>query len=162
MHRDRSTRSRIQVRGSRDRLIDLLGLGLTYPLQDPEVDDSKLKVPYEDVAHVPVDPGQEDVEFVLHTRNETSVEGAESVPGTGELTLLKTPPITEGVTYKIYAKKIESGLATHLHETAKVVVGLDVILNARIHAPLLEPEAENPVDTAPRIIDFREIAHDSR
>ena len=48
----------IRLRGSRDRLVDLLGFGETYPLQDVSVRAEDLIVPIGTTAKIPVDPGQ--------------------------------------------------------------------------------------------------------
>ena len=149
----------VQVRAARDRLIDLLGFGQTHPLQDLSVRDEKLKVPFGDPAKVPIDASQADVRYQL--RDKDATEDEETVPcdggqpGTGGTLELTTPPIDEDVTFKIFACKPHSGRWAWLDQTATVKVGLDTALAARIlHAPLLDPRIEDPVDTDPRIVDF--------
>jgi hypothetical protein len=144
------------VRAARDRVIDLLGLGETYPLQDPEIRDEKLTVPVEETAKIPIAPGQSDAEFGLYSRDEKPVDGAVAVRGTGGVTLLETPPIIEDVTYKVLARKLDSQRQAWLHETPTIKVGLDASLGARILSSLLDPRIENPGDALPRITDYRQ------
>ena len=58
----------IRLRGARDRLVDLLGFGETYPLQDVPVRAEELIVPIETTAKIPIDPGQSDVLYQLRDR----------------------------------------------------------------------------------------------
>ena len=96
----------IRLRGARDRLVDLLGLGETYPLQDLPVLAEELIVPLDTTAKIPVDPGQSDVLYELRDRGqEVSSAGAW---GTGGKTILETPPMEEDVTFEILAQKIDT------------------------------------------------------
>ncbi len=145
----------LHLRAARDRVIDLLGLGETHPLQDPEIDNTRLMVPFEQTARIPIDPGQSDAEYALYSRDEALIADTDAARGTGATTFLETPPIVEDVTYKIRARKLysERQRAAFLHRTATVKVGLDASLEARILAPPIDPLIENPADTLPRIID---------
>jgi hypothetical protein len=141
-------------------VIDLLGLGETYPLQDVAVKDERLKVPFDTTAKIPIDPAQPDVEYQLHDRDQEPVPGTIPQVGTGGEILLETPPIAEDVTYMILASKLRwqgieghPGREAYLHQEATVKVGLDLSLDARILAGLLDPLIENPADTDPRIVD---------
>ncbi|MEM8964328.1 MAG: hypothetical protein AAGD38_22775, partial [Acidobacteriota bacterium] len=141
------------VRATRDRVIDLLGVGQTHPLQDPEVGD--LKVPFGQTAKILIVPGQSDVNYELRESDDLSVPAFADAEGTGATTVLETPPITEDVTYSILAyKRDDPGRSAWLHQTATVRVGLDTSLSARIDARPLDPSHSNPADTAPRIVDF--------
>lgn len=161
----------LRARDSRDRLIDILGFGKTYPLRDLQVRDDRLTVPFDNSAKVPIDTTQRDVSYRLEDKRTgepiTRREGDADVPieadGTGDTILLETPKIQEDVTYKILATKIESrnaadvaapARAAHLHQTATVKVGLDVTLDARIRAPALDTTVETPADSDPRVVFY--------
>jgi hypothetical protein len=144
----------IHIRDARDRLIDLLGIGQTYPLRDLTVRDEQLTVAFNTSAKVPIEPSQRDVTYQLHDKDNQPVARAE-VQGNGEQTILETPNIQEDITYTIYARKLLTGKYTYLRETATVKVGLDVSLQAWIrNAPLLDPTIDNPPPTAPRIVPY--------
>ena len=49
----------IYARAARDRLIDLLGLGETYPLRDLKVDEVQLTVSFDEPSAFKVEPAQE-------------------------------------------------------------------------------------------------------
>jgi hypothetical protein len=159
----------IHVRDARDRLIDLLGLGQTYPLRDLAVSDKRLMVPFDTVARIPIKDSQKGVLYQLHHRHalvkrtETYEEGKEDsdvpieVEGNGGTIDLETYKIQEDITFEIFAKKQQSGRETYLHQTTTVKVGLDTELNAWIRdVPYLDPTDESPPDpdTAPRIVDY--------
>ncbi len=144
----------IHVRAARDRLIDLLGIGETYPLRDLAVPDDQLTVAFNTSAKVPIEPSQMDVMYQLRDKNNNPVAGAE-VQGNGDRAIIETPKIQENITYTIYAKKLLTGRDTYLRETATVQVGLDVSLQAWIlDAPPLDPASENPAPTDPRIVQY--------
>jgi hypothetical protein len=144
----------IQVRDARDRLIDLLGMGQTYPLRDVAVRDEQLTVAFNTRAKVPIEPSQAGVVYQLHDKDGRPVAGAE-VQGNGERAIIETPGIRDDITYRIYARKLLTGRDTYLRETATVKVGLDVSLQAWIlNAPLLDPTIEKPAATDPRIVDY--------
>jgi hypothetical protein len=144
----------IHVRDVRDRLIDLLGIGQTYPLRDLTVRDEQLTVAFNTSAKVPIEPSQMGVLYQLHDKNNKPVAGAE-VQGNGDRAIIETPKIQEDITYTIYARKLLTGRDTYLRETATVKVGLDVTLQAWIrNAPPLDPASENPAPTDPRIVQY--------
>src|SRR5262245_47730482 len=144
----------IHVRDARDRLIDLLGIGQTYPLRDLAVRDEQLTVAFNTSAKVPIEPSQLGVVYQLHDRDNKPVVGAE-VPGSGDRAITETPKIHDDITYTIYAKKLLSGRDTYLRETATVKVGLDITLQAWMrNAAPLDPASENPAPTDPCIVDY--------
>ncbi len=144
----------IHVRAARDRLIDLLGIGETYPLRDLAVPDDQLTVAFNTSANVPIEPSQMDVMYQLRDKNNNPVVGAE-VQGNGDRATIETPKTQENITYTIYAKKLLTGRDTYLRATATVQVGLDVSLQAWIlDAPPLDPASENPAPTDPRIVQY--------
>ncbi|MCP4699277.1 MAG: hypothetical protein GY862_20880 [Gammaproteobacteria bacterium] len=155
--------TQIQLRHARDRLIDLLGLGQTYPLQDLAVSE-QLTVAISTPAKIHIENSQPGVLYQLHdrqalvTQTPDGEQGAGApiqTQGTGEEIILKTYKIEEDVVFEILAKKEQSGREIYLHKTATVKVGLDVALTASIqNAPYLDPAIEKPAVTAPRIVDY--------
>ena len=152
------------VRDARDRLIDMLGIGKTFPLRDLDVRDERLMVPINATAKVPIEISQSDVLYSLYTRDDKPVHRAGQVPaeskGNGGTLILETPTIVEDITYKIRAAKIRAAKPdmesiTFLHQSATVKVGLDVSLEAEIlNAELLDPAIESPAISDPRIVDY--------
>jgi hypothetical protein len=148
------TITHIHVRDVRDRLLDLLGIGQTYPLRDLAVRDEQLTVAFNTSAKVPIEPSQIGVAYQLHDKDNKPIAGAE-VQGNGDRVIIETPKIQEDITYSIYARKLLTGRAAYLRETATVKVGLDVTLQAWIrNAPPLDPALENPTPTDPRIVHY--------
>ncbi|MCA9657111.1 MAG: hypothetical protein KC486_02100, partial [Myxococcales bacterium] len=67
------------LRDSRDRIIDLLGLGETYPLCDVAVTD-ELKVPFSANARLVVTPSQETVRYELRDNAGDGPQGRRDAP----------------------------------------------------------------------------------
>ncbi len=151
----------IPIRDARDRLIDLLGFGETYPLRDLAILDERLTVPFNASAKIPLEPSQLDVRYQLYDRedqpvkrNPQALKGIE-VQGTGNTLLIETPPVQDDVTYKLKAVKNRTNRSVYLHETATIKVGLDVTLKARIlTGTRLDTGIEIAQDIDPRIIDY--------
>ena len=154
------TTHHIQVRDARDRVIDLLKIGQTYPLRDLAVPDDQLTVPIDDTAHVAVEDSQQDVTYQLHDKDDQPVIGKATkspiqAPGDGATVLLETNTIQEDITFKVYAQKQHSDKTAYLHQTATVKVGLNTKLNAWMRdVSFLDPSVDehNPADA--RIIDY--------
>ena len=152
------------VRAARDRLIDMLQIGKTFPLRDLDVRDERLMVPINATAKVPIEISQSDVLYSLYTRDDKPVHRAGQVPaesrGNGGTLILETPVIVEDITYKIRVAKIRAAKpdpesVTYLHQPATVKVGLDISLEAEIlNGKLLDPSNESARISDPRIIDY--------
>jgi hypothetical protein len=145
------------LRGARDRVIDLLGLGETYPLQDTAVSADRLTVAFGTSAKISIFPGQTDANYTLHDPKDQAVTA--SVLGTGGETVLTTPPMTDDQTFRIFASKIDTFASKvdrqdFLTQVADVKVGLDLTISTFIDAPLLDPTKDHPVSTDPRIVDY--------
>ncbi|HEY4899326.1 MAG TPA: hypothetical protein VIH91_00775 [Terriglobales bacterium] len=152
-----SATTQILLRAARDRVVDLLGLGESNPLQDVPVSADRLTVAINTTAKISIDPGQADVTYSLRDRNDKSVSSDNA--GTGAATILVTPAITEDQTFRIFASKIDafaSGIKRqdYLTQVAEVKVGLDTTLNAFIDAPLLNPRTDSGASSNPRIVDY--------
>ena len=98
--------TQILLRSARDRVIDLLGIGETYPLRDVAVSADRLTVALNTTAKISIDPGQSDVVYTLWDRNDKAVSA--DAPGTGAATILVTPSIKEDQTFRIFASKMEA------------------------------------------------------
>ncbi len=152
-----SVTTQILLRAGRDRVIDLLGLGETYPLQDTAVSADRLTVAFGTSAKITIFPGQTDVDYTLRDPKDQTVTAP--APGTGGDTVLTTPPIKDDQTFRIFASKIDTFASKidrqdFLTQVADVKVGLDATLNAFIDAPLLDPHSDHPASSDPRIADY--------
>lgn len=146
----------ITVRDARDRLIDLLGFGQTYPLADLAVQDEQLTVAFNTIAKIPIDDSQKGVLYQLRFKGQpverrTSGEKGRGVTieaeGDGGTLILETYKIQEDTEFQIFARKQSSAFATYLIQSATVKVGLDVRLAASIlRAPYLDPTLTGPTD----------------
>src|SRR5208283_1048375 len=114
-----ATDANLQLRDARDRLIELLGLGKTYPLQDLPVRGEQLTVAPNVATQIFIDDSQPGVIYQLFD-GKNPVELA--LEGNGARLGLKTPPITEDITYRILARKLGTGLQAYLHQSATVAV----------------------------------------
>lgn len=133
----------IELRGARDRLIDVLGIGETYPLADTAVRAQQLTVSYGDSAVLEIDPSQIDVRYELY-EGTTAVMPLCAVDGTGETITLSGPPIQEDHTYRLRAfKRDRPERQLFLLQQATVKIGLKRALPAAIQgvsadAPLVD------------------------
>jgi hypothetical protein len=124
-----STPTALRFRDARDRMIDLLGLGETYPLRDLTVRDDRLTVAFGSTAKVPVEISQPDVTYGLRDKDGHSAGVA--MVGTGDTVLIETPTIHDDITYTVHARK-PSGREADLFTPGPVKVGLDLDLAATI------------------------------
>jgi hypothetical protein len=154
-------------RAARDRLIDLIGIGKTYPLTDLEVARLAVKVAVNHQADIPIELSQSYVRYQLHTTDNKVVLDTNNSPftvdGNTAQALLKTPEISVQSSFKIYANKllangaIDQKYGAYLQHLPKVSVGLDTQLSARIiDADLLEGDQNINTDMSPRIIDYNQ------
>jgi len=150
----------IPLRDARDRVIDLLGFGETYPLRDLPVLDERLTVPFRAKAKLPIALSQKDVRYKLFDREGQPVKQIASektieAQGTGDTLLLESPPIEEDTTYQIQGLKTSSGLNTFLWARATVKVGLDLSLKAEIQTGArLHPGLDALSLDDARIVDY--------
>ncbi len=155
-----ATSTLIQLRDARDRLIDLLGIGQTYPLRDLAIRDEQLMVAFNTTAKIPITNSQRGVIYRLCDQHNKPLYDKDQQPiiieaeGNGGELLLETPRIQEDITYTIKATKRQTGKSQFLLQLGEVKVGLDTTLKASsLAAPLLDP-VENPPFNAPRIVDY--------
>lgn len=162
----------IPVRAARDRVIDAIGLGDTYPLTDLNVIADRLKVPFGGTASIPIAHAQYDVRYELCSPSGMPLGAAHAGDGAGATLIIESPPVGEDVTYRIRATKLRrvAGLPPQaprfLQEPAPVKVGLDTMLPIAIGeawdssgtplgvAPLLDTLAADPQPSDPRIVPY--------
>ena len=155
-----STSGHIHVRAARDRVIDLLGLGETYPLQDVTV-RSEPAVGFGQRASFEIEPGQENVRYEL---NELREDGSLlplpcSADGVDGLTTLQGPAITGNTRFRIRAFKIDRPeRSAFLLGTTLVKVGIDAGRRAWIqNVPKLHPDLVGQADKDPWIADHGSV-----
>lgn len=143
----------LYARAARDRLIDLLGLGETYPLQDVSVQEQQLTVSFDEPSEVDVEPAQEDVAYALY-ENGVLVDPDAAVTRVGSIVTLEGPVITADRIFQVHAAKIGGHQhATFLLDKAIIKVGLDTGVRAWISGgSLLSPLSAGDLDT--RITDY--------
>lgn len=141
----------VYAREARDRVLDLLGLGETYPVRDVTVDEEQLTVDFDSPSLFRIEPAQEDVDYALYEHGE-AVTPPGAVTRAGPIVTLEGPVITEDRVFQIRAAKIgRPQRFTFLLDTAKIKVGLNTGLRARIAGSLLNPLSSGDLD--PRVTD---------
>lgn len=151
----------VPVRSARDRIIDLLGIGDTYPLTDLNVVADQLKVAFGGTAKIPIENAQAGVTYELCDPKGQPLGDKFKADGNDATLVIETPNVTEDVTYRIRATKKPAGSALppqtprFLDEAAPVKVGLDTALVVEIlNAPILDPANPNPQPSDPRIVPY--------
>ena len=148
-----------RLRDARDRLIDLLGIGQTYPLADLALAGNQT-IACNETCQIPLPFSQQRVIYALCDKTGEPLVPAIQVTGDGSggdnSLYLETPPITEDITYTISATK-PSGLSLMLNQRVDVKMGFDTSLIACIvvvspNTQLLDPSDPGP--TAARIVDY--------
>jgi hypothetical protein len=120
----------VRVRDARDRLLDLLEIGETYPLQDLAVQSEQPTVAFNTTSRIGIANSQQGVVYQLCDANKTPVtrppvngqgeEAPVTAEGNGAALYLETPPVREQVTFTIHARKLQSGRAAYLHQVVHV------------------------------------------
>ncbi|WP_333873265.1 hypothetical protein [Methylobacter sp.] len=143
----------ILLRDARDRLIDRLAIGHTYPLRDLAIADVGT-VAYNMKARIVISCSQQDVSYRLCDNQQQPLVPEIKQQGNGGDLELISPAIVNDRSFTIQATKAGSGLSTFLLETPTVKVGLDLTLTAGIqNAPLLLP-SPTPAANDAKIVDY--------
>ncbi|BAM90274.1 hypothetical protein S58_42890 [Bradyrhizobium oligotrophicum S58] len=137
-----STPTVLRLREARNRMLDVLRLGETYPVRDLPVPNERLTVAFNDTAAIKVESSEKGADYGLRTKAGDAVGAI--VKGAGDTVTLTTPPIRDDVTFTIHARA-PSGREADLLATAGVKVGLDLSLLA-----IVLPE-DGP---SPRMLDY--------
>ncbi len=166
------------LRDSRDRIVDLLGIGETYPLRDLGVSE-ELVVPFHSNARLIVSDSQRQVRYELRDhaghgpedRPQGAIERIDNGQrvevagdGNGAALLLLTPAADEDITFTVLASKRhprpgdeDSVRAVYLRQQTRIKVGLDTQLAASVPTDAegvtyLDPNARGDSDA--RIISY--------
>lgn len=152
---ERAIPRHLYVRDARDRILDLLGIGETFPLRDVRLRETSVTVDYDTPSVIRIEPGQLGVLYVLY-EGESQVQPPSSVVGNGGLTTLPVPPLTKDRIFRVRATKMgRSERSVFLLQSASFKVGLDIGLRAYLlGTPTLNPALVEAPDTAPRITDY--------
>ncbi|MGZ8157292.1 MAG: hypothetical protein ACXWT1_06285 [Methylobacter sp.] len=121
----------IPLRAARDRLIDYLGIGETYPLRDLAISETS-KVAYNIKARIVISNSQQGVSYRLCDDQQHALTPDIALEGNGGDLELISPPIVTNRKFTIQATKISNKLSTVLLKTIIVNVGLDLGLAATL------------------------------
>ncbi len=115
------------LRDARDRLIDLLGIGRTYPLVDLPVNYTD-KVAVEEKGTVTLPFSQQGVTYELHYKDgKTALDEKE---GNGDKLELITPPIKSDINFKVRANNKSKKFVLDLRAEILIKEGLNLDLQA--------------------------------
>jgi hypothetical protein len=152
----------VPVRSARDRVVDLLGIGDTYPLTDLNVVADQLKVAFGGTAKIPIEHAQAGVTYQLCDPKGKPLGAAFAGNGEDATLVIETPKVDQDITYRILATKRPASGSTlppqesrFLDEEAPVKVGLDTGLVIELRGvPLLDPNRPSPRPSDPRIVPY--------
>jgi hypothetical protein len=159
-----ATELHVRVRDARDRVIDLLGFGRTYPIRDLPL-PSLITVGPNQATTIPLALSQQGVIYELRDRRTGIAIANQDIPiavvGTGGPISLPTPPIVEDVSYRILAVKLHDGVRHEawLHGAITIEEGIDTSLTARIRlvepvVGMLDLTIDNPQPSDARLVDW--------
>jgi|GEM_PF-528936 len=172
------------LRSARNRVIDALGLGDSFPLTDLVVADGgaggPIKVAHGRSARIAIDAAERGVRYTLRGPDGQPLKGADGQPlppvwvdGNGGRVLIETPPITDDISFRIQATKLQqpAGLPPQppvwLAQLASVQVGLDTRLLVELpDLPLLDATLAEPQPGDARLAAYgdraRVLVHQSQ
>lgn len=127
----------LKLRGSRDRIIDLLQLGETYPLVDTQVTAQYEKVIFGARPILLVTPSQVGVRYTLYSRGAVV---SPSVEGTGETIAITGPVMNEARSFRVFAEKID-------HPQRRLFLDESVTISVGVRTDL--PVTFLPADASP-------------
>ena len=172
------------LRSARNRVIDALDLGDSFPLTDLVVADGgaggPIKVAHGRSAHISIDDAEAGVRYTLRGPDGQPLKDAQgqalppvAVDGNGGRVVIESPPVTDDITFRILATKLRpaAGLPAQppvlLAQAAAVKVGLDTRLAVELpDLPLLDTTLANPQPGDVRLAAFgdrtRVLVHQSQ
>jgi hypothetical protein len=143
----------ILLRDARDRLIDWLAIGQTYPLRDLAIADIGT-VAYNMKARIIISYSQADVSYCLcDSQQQPLVPEIKQQGNGGDLELI-SPAIVNDRSFSIQATKLSNGLSAMLLQIPTVKVGLDLALVAGIQNASLLQASPEPAANDARIVDY--------
>lgn len=176
--------AQLRLRDARGRVIDLLGLGRSFPLRDVPWPQTAVVAPGTP-ATITLRYSQRDVKYQLRDANDQPVLHNDlpiEAEGTGGELSLHTPPIDVDVTYRVLATKIDlvdpppegevpppppEPRSAWLHGAIDIKEGVDPKLTIEIiDLPLLDQRIDSPKPTDARIANYgatvRVAVHDAQ
>jgi len=149
----------VPVRSARDRIIDFLGIGDTYPLTDLNVVADQLKVAFGGTAKIPIENAQAGVVYQLCDPKGNPLGDKFAAEGADDTLVIETPVVSEDITYRIRAAKNPRGAGAQdprfLDEGAPVKVGIDTQLVIEIlQAPVLDSNKPDPQPSDARVVAY--------
>ena len=162
----------ITLRDARDRIINILGIGLTYPIKDLDLNDDDPDEPRvvatNESEKIEIRQAQEGVVYELHDEDGNPVligedgqvkEDGQRITGSlkpgrsGQSVDLETPRVTKDVTYTIFASRQDAGitLETYLNRSVSIREGLNTKLNVSF-----VPSGQQDVSGREIVVDFRD------
>ena len=167
------------LRSARNRVIDALGLGDTYPLTDLRVADgivasgpgAGIKVAHGRSARIAIDDAEAGVLYSLRGPDGGPLRDARGRPlpdveveGQGGRLVIESPPVVEDIRYRVQARKRSGppGLPPQppvlLDQAAPVRVGLDSTLVLQLpDLPLLDATLANPLPGDVRLCSHGDV-----
>lgn len=143
----------IPLRDARDRLVDYLAIGHSYPLRDLAINDVGT-VAYNMQARIIIKNSQQGVTYLLCDNKQQPLVPEIKQEGNGGDLELITPKIVNDRSFSIQAAKLTNSLSAFLLQIPTVKVGLDLTLAAGIqNAELLLPNPAPAANDA-RIVDY--------
>lgn len=148
-------------RASRDIVIEGLGLGATWPLQQVPPIETELTVPFGEAAAVRLCDAQSDVNYSLVLRDQPlALPTPPRVEG--DVLAIRTPPVEEDLTLGVMARKRHPSSARPtlersgpLAQSVHVKVGLDASLPvALIGHPRLDPALSKPTAEDSHLVQY--------
>ncbi|MBL8350887.1 MAG: hypothetical protein JNL87_11280 [Burkholderiaceae bacterium] len=164
----------VALRSARNRVIDALGLGDTFPLTDLTVADGgaggPIKVAHGQPARIAIEAAEAGVRYELRGPEGRPLRDAQgqalppvAAVGADERLVLEGPPVTDDITYRILATKLQPapGLPSQppvlLAQGAAVKVGLDTRLAVGLpDLPLLDGTLASAQPTDARLCSHGE------
>ncbi len=157
----------IPIRSARNRIIDLLGIGDTYPLTDLNIVADQLKVTFGGIAKIPIEHAQAGFKYQLCDPSGQSLGDAFQKVGNDARLVIDSPEVNKDVTYRIQVTKVNKDAIGHttlaaqtgpryLDEDAPVKVGIDSTLAVSFKGslPLLFATILDPIHSDPRIVPY--------
>ena len=155
-----SLMTQLRTRDARDRVIDLLGFGRTFPLRDLPVPKDILIAPGMQ-AKIAIEYSQPGVVYRLCARETGDpIAGVGAIEGTGGRVEFLTDAIASDTSFRIQALKKEGADSPQLRRqvwlstVVRVVENLDAKIEAQIMLPPLDVVSDNAPPTAARVGDF--------
>jgi hypothetical protein len=134
---------RTKSRDARDRLIDLLGIGVPYPLRDLELKHLPM-VAIDQPTEIEIRGGQTGVRYQLCDEDGNPIVDAQGkrfdvvrkTRGAEDRVILPTPKIVEDITFTILAARVDDGYGAKLIAPLETYLATSISIKAGINIAL--------------------------